>query len=233
MNRPIAAAVALATILILPFDARGQSVGTDEGVAAFVRGDYVRAVDILKPAAERWQMPYDNTAAFFMALMYDNGLGVAPDPVKACALILRTLVSPQANPLAVTIAVQAMADDFNVRLGPEQLAQCRLMTDIGFDRTVQKATFTLAAGHWISIEISSDRLEAVAHIEYGGKQNDVELHWLPKVAGVRYLPFTVTELTSLRPRPEPRYFLEAFVFMPTQASQWTLMWFLFEVVREG
>ncbi len=35
-------------------------------------------------------MPHDNIAAFFMAMMYDNGLGVAPDPVRACALLLRT-----------------------------------------------------------------------------------------------------------------------------------------------
>jgi hypothetical protein len=106
------------------------------------------------------------------------------------------------------------------------------MADIGFDRTEQKATFTLAAGHWISIEISPERRAAMAHIEYRGKQNELELG-LPNDANVRYLPFTVTELTSLRPRPEPRHFLEAFVFMPTQPSQWTLMWFVFEVVRDG
>ena len=141
-----------------------------------MRGDYGRAVEILKPAAERWQMPYDNTAAFFMALMYDNGLGVAPDPVKACALTLRTLNSPRSRgELTLTIAVQAMVDDFNTRLGPEQMGRCMLLTDIGFDRTEQTATFTLAAGHWISVELSPERRAAMAHIDTSGKQNDLEL----------------------------------------------------------
>jgi hypothetical protein len=224
--------LALAFLIALaPQLAAGQSGTTTEGIAAFVRGDYARAVEILKPAAESWQMPFDNTAAFFMALMYDNGLGVAPDPLKACALLLRTSVNPQAVAPALTFAVQALVEDFNSRLGPEQMGQCMLLTDIGFDRTVQRATFTLAAGHWISVEFSSERRDAVAHIEYGGKQRDLELPG-PNTAGVQYLPFTVTELTSLRPRPEPRHFLEAFVFMPVQVNRWTLMWFVAEIVRD-
>jgi hypothetical protein len=232
MKRTLAPAVALASILGLPLGVTGQSARTDNGVAAFVRGDYARAVELLKPAAERWQMPFDHTAAFFMALMYDNGLGVASDPTKACALTLRTSINPQAAGLALTFAVQAMVEDFNGRLSAEQMGQCMLLADIGFDRTVQQAIFTLAAGHWISINVSSERREVVAHIEYGGKRHDLELDVLPNMAGVRYLPFTVTELTSLRPRPESRHFLEAFVFMPTQANRWTLMWFVFEIVRD-
>ena len=232
MKRPLPSAIALAAILVLPLDVQGQFARTHDGVAAFVQGDYARAVEILKPAAERWQLPFDNTAAFFMALMYDNGLGVGTDPLKACALIFRTMVHPQATSLGLAFAVQAMADDFNARLSPEQIGRCMVQADIGFDRTEQKATFTLAAGHWISIEISPERRGVMAHIEYRGKQNDLELG-LPNDASVRYLPFTITELTSLRPRPEPRHFLEAFVFMQAQPGQWTLMWFVFEVVREG
>jgi hypothetical protein len=224
-------AIALAGTIGLPSAATAQSARTEQGVAAFVQGDYARAVEILKPAAERWQLPFDNTAAFFMALMYDNGLGVAPDPLKACALFLRMSAWQENTAPALIFAVQALVDDFNSRLGP-QMGQCMLLADIGFNRTAQQATFTLAAGHWISIEISPERRAAMAHIEYQGKQNDLELG-LPNDADVRYLPFTLTELTSFRPRPEPRHFLEAFVFMPTQASQWTLMWFVFEVVREG
>jgi hypothetical protein len=164
-------------------------------------------------------------------MMYDNGLGVAPDPVRACALMLRTTIHDASFSSALTFAAQTLAMDFNSRLAPEQMAQCMLLTDIGFDRTAQRATFTLAAGHWISVEFSSERRDAVAHIEYGGKQRDLELSG-PNMAGVRYLPFTVTEVTSLRPRPEPRYFLEAFVFMPVQVNRWTLMWFVSEIVRD-
>ena len=231
MNRPLASAIALATILVLPLDVRAQSARTDEGVAAFVRGDYARAVEILKPAAERWQLPYDNTAAFFMAMMYDNGLGIAPDPLKACALLLRTSAWQDSTSPALIFAVQSLVDDFNSRLGP-QMGQCMLLADIGFNRTSQKATFILAAGHWLSIEFSQERRDPSAQIEYGGKLRDVEALPLPNMAGVQYLPFTVTELTSLRPRPERRHFLEAFVFLPVQATRWNLMWFVFEVVRD-
>jgi hypothetical protein len=231
MNRPLAPAIALATILVLPFDAQGQSAGTDEGVAAFVQGDYARAIEILKPAAERWQMPYDNTAALFMALIYDNGLGVAADPVKACALTLRTLTSPQGSPLALTVAVQAMSDDFGARLGPDQMARCRLLADIGIDRPLQRSTFTLAPGHWITIEFPDERREAVAQIEYAGKASEHVLSMVPTLSGVRYL-FAATELTSLRPRPERRQFLEAFAFLPTRSNRWTLMWFVFEILRD-
>jgi hypothetical protein len=231
MNRALASALALATIFVLPFDGQAQSARTDEGVAAFVQGDYARAVEILKPAAERWRMPYDNTAAFFMALMYDNGLGVPRDPLKACALLLRTSVWQKTAPPLIH-AVQVLADDFNSRLGPEQMGRCMLLADIGFNRTAQKATFTLAVGHWISIELSPERRDPMAQIEYGGKLRDVESIGLPNMAGVQYLPFTVTELTSLRPRPERRHFLEAFVFLPVHANRWNLMWFVFEVVRD-
>jgi hypothetical protein len=156
---------------------------------------------------------------------------VAPDPLKACALLLRTSVWQEKSAPALIYAVQALADDFNSRLGP-QMGQCMLLADIGFNRTAQKATFTLAPGHWISTEISPERRDPVAQIEYGGKLRDVESIGLPNMAGVQYLPFTVTELTSLRPRPERRHFLEAFVFLPVQANRWNLMWFVFEVVRD-
>lgn len=229
--KPLMLAVALAGTIGLPSAAAAQSARTEEGVAAFVQGDYARAVEILKPAAERWQLPYDNTAAFFMALMYDNGLGVVPDPLKACALFLRASMWQEKIAPALIFAVQVLVDDFNSRLGP-RMGQCMLLADIGFNRTAQKATFTLAAGHWISIEISPERRDPVAQIEYGGKLRDVESIGLPNMAGVQYLPFTVTELTSLRPRPERRHFLEAFVFLPVQAHRWNLMWFVFEVVRD-
>ncbi len=229
--KPLMLAAALAGTIGLPFPAAAQSARTEEGVAAFVQGDYERAVEILRPAAERWQLPYDNTAAFFMALMYDNGLGVAPDPLKACALLLRTSVWQEKTAPALIYAVQALVDDFNSRLGP-QMGQCMLLADIGFNRTAQKATFTLAAGHWISIEVSPERRDPVAQIEYGGKLRDVESIGFPNITGVQYLPFTVTELTSLRPRPERRHFLEAFVLLPVQANRWNLMWFVFEVIRD-
>ena len=52
-----------------------------------MRGDYQRAAEILKPLAERSREP-NGIAAFFMATMYDTGLGVGVDSMRACALYI-------------------------------------------------------------------------------------------------------------------------------------------------
>ena len=67
--------------------ASGQT-GTADGVAALARGDYQRAVEILKPLAEDWRTD-DTAAQFFMAGLYQTGRGVPADPLRACALYMR------------------------------------------------------------------------------------------------------------------------------------------------
>src|SRR4051794_7413514 len=62
--------------------------GTADGVAALLRDDYRRAVEILKPLAEDWQSQ-DTVAEFFMAGLYESGKGVPVDPLRACALYAR------------------------------------------------------------------------------------------------------------------------------------------------
>jgi hypothetical protein len=219
---------------LAPHVAIAQPASTAEGIAAFVRGDYARAVEILRPAAERWHLPHDNIAAFFMAMIYENGLGVAPDPVRACALLLRTAVPVGDGPRpgrALTFAAQALAEDSNSRLTPDQMGRCMSYVDVGFHNDFQPVTFSLAPGHWIRLEDSWPEQRGVsARIEYDGKETRVELS-VPQRTGSRLLPLTVTELTSLRPRPEPRHFLEAFLLVPSQVNRWTLMWFVLEIVR--
>jgi hypothetical protein len=232
MRLRIGLVVAISVTLVATGGVSAQSGRTDDGVAAFVRGDYPKAVELLKPSAERWQMPLDGTAAFFMALMYDNGLGVAQDPVRACALMLRTSIHSDSVGQALTFAAQTLADDFNSRLAPEQMHRCLFLANQGFDSGFAPQTLTLAPGHWIRLEESSpNRNQVTAQIEYAGKQREVELR-VPAMPGVRFLPFVVTEVTSLRPRPERRHFLEAFTALPLRTNQWTLMWFVFEVVRD-
>ena len=235
MRHPLVPALALGVMLVVPASASGQTGGTNEGVAAFVRGDYARAVEILKPAAERWHLPHDNIAAFFMAMMYDNGLGVAPDPVRACALLLRTAFPFGDGPRpgrALIFAAQTLADDYNSRLAPEQMQRCMSYVDVGFDSDFQPVTFSLAPGHWIRLEDSWPEQRGIsARIEYDGKETRVEVP-VPRITGSRLLPLTVTELTSLRPRPEARHFLEAFLLVPFQVNRWTLMWFVGEIVRD-
>ena len=47
-----------------------SQTGTADGVAALGRGDYQRAVEILKPIAEDWRTN-DTAAQFFMAGLYE------------------------------------------------------------------------------------------------------------------------------------------------------------------
>ena len=59
---------------------RGVSAqtATADGVAALARGDYQRAVEILKPIAEDWNTE-DTAAQFFMAGLYESGDGMPVD----------------------------------------------------------------------------------------------------------------------------------------------------------
>ena len=78
-------AVAIVTIVAATVSAQN---GTADGVAALARGDYQRAVEILKPIAEDWRSE-DAAAQFFMAGLYESGRGVPADPLRACALGIR------------------------------------------------------------------------------------------------------------------------------------------------
>ena len=61
---------------------------TADGVVALARGDYQRAVEILKPIAEDWRTE-DSAAQFFLAGLYESGNGAPVDPLRACALYMR------------------------------------------------------------------------------------------------------------------------------------------------
>src|SRR3954471_16313686 len=75
--------------IVMAFGAAASAQnGTADGVAALARGDYERAVQILKPIAEDWRSD-DTAAQFFLAGLYEHGKGVAADPVRACALYMR------------------------------------------------------------------------------------------------------------------------------------------------
>jgi hypothetical protein len=205
-----------------------QSPSTAEGVAAFVRGDYQRAVEVLQPAAERWVgPPFDDTAALFMAMMYENGIGVAADPVRACALLLRSTMF-SSDVLKGT--AMALADDLRTRLSPDQLAWCYFLSDIGFDHRFQLARFTLGAGSWVELDLSPQERAVMARIVSfdGEKAAELPLVW---TGGMRFMPLRMTEITSLRPSPVRRHFIEVFTWRPLGGNRWTLMWSVSEVAR--
>ena len=71
-------------------DAAGAGTATVEAIAAIVRGDYARAAELLQPQVANWARDMDPAAAFFLAALYENGLGVPQDEIRACALHVRT-----------------------------------------------------------------------------------------------------------------------------------------------
>ena len=185
---------------------------TGEGVDAFVRGDYQRAVEILQPIAEAAGSP-DNIAQFFMAMLYESAIGVSGDAVRACVLYDRVahgqgLFASQAMELnrAVILSMQ-----------PEEVRECEFVQSEGFNPAFQPVTFPLEPGQWISLD------HRAATISYQGVEKRFS-HALAR-AGVVFLPVEHTELTR-------RHFIEIFMWVPARDMQtWTLEWVVHEVVR--
>ena len=121
---------------------------TADGVVALARGDYQRAVEILKPIAEDWQTD-DTAAQFFMAGLYEAGRGVPLDPLRACALYMRASSnddSPFGRKAFALIRAKIASDgEFN--------EECQLLATVGFDHGFEPVTFhsgpdTSSSGRW-------------------------------------------------------------------------------------
>jgi hypothetical protein len=197
-----------------------QSPAVD-GVVALARGDYQRAVEILKPLAEDWRTN-DQTAQFFMAGLYDTGRGVPADPTRACALYMRasnnqdTALGREAMRLSASAAT-SRGEEFN--------QECQALANIGFENGFEPVTFDLGPGHFVVWTL------AAATVTYEGRTNRAPTSVVP---GSRFLPLRETDLATGRTRSETRHFVETLTWQPAGASQqqWRLMWFLSEVVRD-
>ena len=122
---------------------------TEAGIAAFVRKDYGVAAQTLAPAAEDWPLD-DGAASFFMGLMYENGLGVAQDDFRACAMYTRGLRgSPVGDWQAGVLHASYMT-----RMSQPQFEECMLVGGtLGLHHGFEKATITLEPGYWVSIDL--------------------------------------------------------------------------------
>jgi hypothetical protein len=220
MRRVLAAAI---VVLVGASSARAQP-GTAEGVDAFVRGDYRRAAEILRPIAEQAPQP-DAVAAFFMAAMYDTGLGIPADPIRACALYLRA-DSPTFGAARSPFGAQAMAI-MTIRratISQEAFEQCTWMASNGFDHGFEPVTFVLGPGHWISWDVRGST------ITYEGKEKRLDAP-LGRNRSV-FLPLRYSELAVGPTRSAHRHFFEILTWQPTgKPQEWTLQWSLTEVVR--
>jgi Sel1 repeat len=210
--------------LMIDVGNRVRSVASDaqtrtaDAVSALLRRDYARAVQILKPLAETPWQP-DHMAEFFMAVLYENGLGVAPDPMRGCALFLRAAIDR--SPLGV--AAMALARARQRTLGREAFATCDRRASFGFDDRFEPVTFALDQEHWIAWDLNG------ATISYRGIERRVGLGLTDR--HVRFVSIRHAALASAK-TSTPRHFVDVFRWMPAQPRTWALSWRLFEVVRD-
>ena len=192
------------------------------GIEALARGDYQTTVSELNPLVESWPVLEAAFPDFVMAALYENGQGVAADPMRACTLYVRASLdnsSPLSRPADV------LMQSVQVLLSQEQFQRCVLLASVGLNHQFQPVMFMLEPGHWISLEIDT------AAITYQWKETRKDLD--PGPSGVVFLPVKHTELTSHGSPPERRHFIEFFSWMPGQKTgTWRLHWRVFEVVRE-
>jgi len=208
------------TVIATAVHSVGAQSSTADGVLALARGDYQRAVEILKPIAEDWKSQ-DVAAQFFLAGLYEAGRGVPVDPVRACALYMRAgshlehPIGRQAGMLFATLA--GRGHEFN--------EECQLLSIIGFEHGFQPASFRLEPGHFVEWTLPA------ATVTYAGRTRRHELMYAEP--GARFLPLRYTELKTGPERALTRHFVEMFIWSPVpRSAAWQLRWHIFEVVRD-
>jgi Sel1 repeat len=201
---------------------------------AFVRADFSRGVEILNPLIQQWPIVNDDAADFFMGMMYENGLGVPQDAVRACALYLRATirVSQGTDSSSRGFPVDDLLRHLHSTLSPEQLGRCQTLAQAGFDHHFQKATFVLSQGSWVTLDLSDESNTVEAIVAHDSKARTVQLPGLLE-PGVRFLPVEHTKLASGRPGSPSRHFLEFFRWVPVRRHLWSLRWSVFEVGRRN
>ena len=138
-------AVAVVVALLAGSSSVAAQATVADGVAALSRGEYQRAYDILRPFAEG-EPRGDAAAQFFLGSMFDSGLGVPRDPLRACAYYHRA--GTAGDPFAM--AAMRLHKAAFLKHGAEFLAECQVIGNLGFDHRFEPVTFDLGAGHSIA-----------------------------------------------------------------------------------
>jgi hypothetical protein len=181
----------------------GADAATVEALAAILRGDFPRAAELLKPLVEDWSADVGPAAAFFLATLYENGLGVPHDPTRACALYARSEAG--AGPLA--LLGRQLAQARMSELGTELSAECVLLANVGINHGFAPARFMLEADNWVAIDLDTKNHNVVATVSYQGKQKSVPLPTQVST-GATFLPIEHTMLEPGGPSPSRRHFIE-------------------------
>jgi hypothetical protein len=198
-----------------PF-ASAQST-TADGIGALARGDTAAAFRILRPLADSASNP-DPVAQFFLAAVYDGGLG--GNRIRACGLYLKSAIV--ANPLASQ--ARLLADAIG-GLGPRMPDLCSAAGTRAWGEPLP-ARFVLGPDHVVAIDAAGFVIryrgtERSAAIDPGG------LEWV-------FLPTRYTRLQVARPGARARHFIEFFSWSPDDPLSprlWSLSWCVYEVVE--
>ena len=211
--------IAISTLSLLPAAPRAQTT-TADGVDAFLRGDYAAAAAILRPLTENpWQE--DHAAEFFMAALYEGGLGVPADPVRACALYVRA--GSERTPLSGAAGQVILMR--RRTLDRDAFDTCTWHANFGFDHHFDPMTIALDQGHWIAWDLKG------ATVTHRGAEKRRDLPLASR--GAVFLPLRYTALATGDTRSDRRHFIELFKWEPLrQPRTWRLFWILFEVARE-
>lgn len=187
---------------------------------ALLSGDYGRAAEVLRPLAERSAQP-DQAAEFFMGTLYENGLGVRSDITRACALYARAAAGVN-GPLAET--AQKLLEPLRSSTTREAFSDCLLLVNAGLDSRFEPASFTLAPGYTMSLDLRG------ATITRNGRETRKE--GLLVVHNGVFLPIRYTQLRAGPQRATTRHFMEASIWQPGSNGRWILTWNLFEAVED-
>jgi len=208
-------------VVMLRAPLRAQTGTLADGVDALLRRDYALAAAILKPLADTPWQP-DPKAAFFMAVLYENGLGVAPDPLRACALFLRAGNERQ-TPLSAAAAL--LVPGRQRALGRDEFQTCSWRASVGFDDRFEPATLVLEHDHWLTWDIRS------ITITYRGVEKRFDRAF--SLGPFRFVAIRHTELATGDTFSIRRHFVDSFKWVPArQPRTWVLEWGLNEVVRD-
>jgi hypothetical protein len=203
------------TLLACP--AAAQST-TEDGIRAALQGNYQAAGRILRPLADDPARP-DPVAQFFLAILYNSGLGVQGDMGRACALFLRS--SAASHPFSEQAA--GIAAHMRELLGDGASMMC--VAEERW-RGGPPQSFSLGPDHRIVFADTSVRV-------FDGDREQYLLIRLPPGPGflpIEYVPLDVTSPRALR-----RHFFHWFQWLPDKLanpSSWTLAWMLSEVVHD-
>jgi hypothetical protein len=215
------------SLVAAPVPDGGTHPDTVAGVEAFLRGDYTRAGQILRPVVEAWPTGgSDDAAAFFLGSLYDSGLGMPQDRVRACALYER---AGQGTGPVGTMARAASAT-LRATLSQSEWADCVMLASVGTGHRFEPVHVSLADDYWVSVDLRSNPAHEVSGVvSQRGKEKRTTID-LPVTSGMVFLPVEFTELQVGGVSPGTRRFLEVAAWIPSDDRNWNLAWAMVEVV---